>query len=658
MKRYTLAVTSPEYWSEIHDALIVDSNQDGIPDRKITCTNSKEFSPTRGTYELTEAEAMEIGNHPHVKWIELSPEDNPGFYPNPSPATKRFPKNVKIYRDLSTSGNQPPTSSPTSAELDRTNWAMVRVGVDTNGDFYGTASGQVGVRTDNINFSLTGKNVDIIIQDSGIQASHPEFLDGTGKSRVRDIVLDGPYYIDKSYFDSNNLTFTRPDGRVGIATTAAEEWWEDGSKRSGTYSSIGTIAIPSGYTEAKAMGVGVGTANSLTSGHGTACASLAAGKNFGLAFEANIWNMPGIADAVSLTPIQNYELMNIFNLYKPVNTTTGVKNPTVINGSWGYQAAFASNSTVSYKFRGSTGTFTGNASVTNQVTAMKDGLNNQVTGAYRSWSTSSRSNSTDVAGNEMMTGGNIHYIAAAGNNNQRLGIGTADPDRLNYMSDNYYSTTDPRSEFPSGTVPCNHRDWMTPQGLGFNENVDPNFHPTICVGAMEEYVSDGSTPYSGADVLAEFKASYSNNGPGIDVWAPADETLAAGLTGDSDYEDFPRIDKTHFFDTSFNGTSAAAPVTTGLVALYLEANPTASQKEVKDFIGDQGSIKVANSLYLDQYSNDSTTTYWTGSYNLRGASRRILRDRSASPTKPSIKGGVTSNQNLKFTGLNLSIKHK
>ena len=96
----------------------------------------------------------------------------------------------------------------------------------------------------------------------------------------------------------------------------------------------------------------------------------------------------------------------------------------------------------------------------------------------------------------------------------------------------------------------------------------------------------------------------------------------------------------------------------GIVALYLEANPTASQKEVKDFIGDQGSIEVVNSLYLDQYANDSTTTYWTGSYNLRGASRRILRDRSASPTKPSIKGGVSSSNNLRFTGANLSIKHK
>ena len=80
MKRYTLSVTSPEYWSEIHEALIVDSNQDGIPDRKVTCSNCKSFSPTRSTYELTEEEATEIAKHPKVQWIELSPEDNPGNY--------------------------------------------------------------------------------------------------------------------------------------------------------------------------------------------------------------------------------------------------------------------------------------------------------------------------------------------------------------------------------------------------------------------------------------------------------------------------------------------------------------------------------------------------------------------------------------------------
>ena len=108
MKRYTLAVTSPEYWSEIHDALIIDSNQDGIPDRQITCTDEKNHSPTRGTYELTEDEAAEIGAHPHVKWIELSPEDNPESYPEPSLFIKRFDGDVKVYRSLD-SNNDPPT---------------------------------------------------------------------------------------------------------------------------------------------------------------------------------------------------------------------------------------------------------------------------------------------------------------------------------------------------------------------------------------------------------------------------------------------------------------------------------------------------------------------------------------------------------------------
>ena len=633
MKRYTLSVTSPEYWSEIHDALIVDSNQDGIPDRKITCSDCKEHSPTRGTYELTEAEATEIGNHPHVQWIELSPIDNPGYYPNPQPATKRFPKDVKIYRDLS-SPNNPPTS-PTSAEVNRTNYAVARVGVDTNGDFYGTASGNIGVRTDNINFSLTGKNVDLIIHDSGIQQYHPEFIDGNGKSRVSDIVLDGPYTIDPAYFNTNSLTYTKADGRVGIATTAAHEWWENTSKRSGAFSSVGTVAIPNAYTMNNAMGIG-GTVNGLTSGHGTGCAGLAAGNNFGLAFEANIWNMPGIGDAVSLGIEANYDLMKIFHQNKPTNSTTGRKNPTVINGSWGYQAAFSSGNTVSYKFQGGTGTFTGNAATSNLVTAMKNGLNNQVVGAYRSWSSSSRSNSTDTAASEMMATGVI-YVAAAGNNNQRLGIGSMDTDRLNYMSDNFYSTTDPRSEFPSGTVPCNHRDWMNPQGNGFDSTTD--FHPTICVGAMDDFV--------GAD-LAERKASYSNNGPGIDVWAPADETLSAGTNGVSSYEDFVRpddgmsytnsTDGSDYFDSNFNGTSAAAPVVAGLIALYLESNPSATSRQVKDFLFEQGSVVVADGLYRDDISDATNNAYWTGSYNMRGAQKRILRDKTASPTEPSVKG--------------------
>ena len=637
MNRYTLAVTSPEYWSEIHDALIVDSNKDGIPDRKITCSDCKEHSPTRGTYELTEEEATEIGKHPHVKWIELSPIDNPGYYPNPQPFTKRFLNDVKIYRTLSGSGNVPPTS-PTSAEENRTNWAVQRVGVDTHGDAWpGDAPYAISPKTGNIDYSLTGKNVDVIIIDSGILAAHPEFLDANGKSRVRDIVLDGPYYIDKSYFDTNNHTYTRPDGRVAISTTSAHAWWENSSSRSGTFSSIGTIAINSNYTEAKSIGVG-GTIHSITDTHGTMVASLAGGKNFGLAFECNLWNMSAIADPTGTGVETAYDLMKLFHQNKPINSATGRKNPTLVNGSWGYIAGMTSGGTVNYKFRGDTGSFTGNdgfdtsTTSANLVKAMKEGFLAR-TGVYKAWSSSSRSNSTDTAGDELMASGVIH-VCAAGNDNQRLGIGADDPHRLDYLSDTFYSTTDPRSEFPSGTVPCGHRDWMNPSGIGFDSATD--FHPTICVGAMDDNIDDG---------YQEYPTYYSNNGPGIDVWAPADDTLAAGMkasdgtllsSNDTIYNRY----NSDFKDQYMNGTSAASPVTAGLVALHLESVPSATSREVKKFLDEQGSVHVGNDLFvtLDPNTGIGTTSYWYNPFNLRGARRRILRDKSASSTIPSITG--------------------
>ena len=622
MKRYTLSVTSPEYWSEIHNALIVDSNQDGIPDRQVTCTDSKDHSPTRGTYELTEEEAAEIAAHPHVKWIELSPTDYPEAYPDPSPATKRFRRNVKIYRDLQL--NAPPATSPTSAELYRTNWAVKRVGVQTNGDSWPNVTGNPAVINDDISYSLTGKNVDIVIHDSGVLQYHPEFMIN-GQSRVSDIVLDGPYYIDPDYFISNNYTYTKPDGRTGITTASARNWWGNTSNRSTAFQTEGTVVIPSiSYTASRAVGDNLDGSNGMISGHGTACAGLAAGKYMGLAFEANIWNMPAIDDNVNMSPNASYDLMKIWHRNKPINTTTGRNNPTVINGSWVYNAAFRSTDTVNYKFRGSTGIFTGSAATTNQVTAMKNGLNNQVSGAYKSWSTSSRSDDTDDAASEMMAEGVI-YIAAAGNNNQRLGIGADDPDRLNYMDDDWFNSGDPRSEFPGRACPCNHRDWMNPQGIGFDSATD--FHPVICVGAMDEFIE---TDYS------ERKASYSNNGPGIDVWAPADETLAPGTNGVSGATDYQRYDDNRFYDTYFDGTSAAAPVVTGLIALYLESNPTATSRQVKDWLKRRGSILT--DTYQDQYPDDTTEDYWTSEFNMRGAEKRILHDETANDTIPSVTG--------------------
>lgn len=640
LKKYELKVSTPEDWDNVLRTLCESSSVENFPDREVSCLDDKLHSPTRGTFLLHKTEADRLSQDSHIDWIELDPSENPDEYPKPEHYVKRWGKKVKVYRDLN-GGNQPVSTGATIGELDRTGWQIVRSGIKTNGDSWETATLQIPPINSDASYSLTGKNVDVVIHDSGVLASHPEFLNENGESRVKDIVLDGPYYIDPNYFNTNNLTYTKWDGTVGITTTAARNWWINGANRSVGFSTIGTVSVSTGYIASRAVGVGTDGSNNMTSGHGTSSASLVAGKNFGLAFEANIWNMSGIGEpsSMGISIEQNYDLIKLFHLYKPVNPETGKKNPTIVNGSWGYQAAFDDNDDVSYRFRGNTGTFTGNASVTDQVTAMKDGLRNQVNGAYRSWSSSSRSNSTDTAALEVMESGVI-YVAAAGNNNQRLGVGSTDPDRLNYMSDGWYGTSDPRVEFPSGTVPCNHRDWMNPQGIGFSTTTDPEFHPVICVGAMDEYVNSD---------LSERKADYSNNGPGIDVWSPADETLAAGTNGVNAYEDFQRYDDSRFYDNNFNGTSAAAPVACGLLAIYLETNPTATSREVKTWLKDNGSVIAVPSEYMDQYPDDTQTSYWQGSFNMRDAERRILYNPFANDVIPKIDGLSVTGVNFKLT---------
>ena len=97
-------------------------------------------------------------------------------------------------------------------------------------------TGNPAVINDDVSYSLTGKNVDIVIHDSGVLQYHPEFMIN-GQSRVSDIVLDGPYHIDPFYFIENGYTYTKPDGRTGITTASAEGWWENSSNRSAAFQS-------------------------------------------------------------------------------------------------------------------------------------------------------------------------------------------------------------------------------------------------------------------------------------------------------------------------------------------------------------------------------------------------------------------------------------
>ena len=96
---------------------------------------------------------------------------------------------------------------------------------------------------------------------------------------------------------------------------------------------------------------------------------------------------------------------------------------------------------------------------------------------------------------------------------------------------------------------------------------------------------------------------------------------------------------------------AAAPVTTGVLALYLQSNPRASQKQVKRWLRKSGS-KVS-SYFFDRNTDDSQTSYWTDSFNLRGSEKRILfNPYSRSPDAPNVPN--ISISGVSFAGISIS----
>jgi hypothetical protein len=169
-----------------------------------------------------------------------------------------------------------------NATSDMKNWGLLRCveGVQRTGwGANGTPS-----QTGTINLTQTGKNVDVVIVDGdGIVFNHPEYAvnaDGTGGSRA----------IRYNWAQHN------PQVTGGAA---------------GTY----------------AYG---------TSDHATHVAGTVAGNTQGWARKANIYNIFYYAGAVGNNTfpfVMDY--VREFHRTKSINPTTGRKNPTITNNSWG-----------------------------------------------------------------------------------------------------------------------------------------------------------------------------------------------------------------------------------------------------------------------------------------------------------------------------------
>ena len=634
---YIVIVNLPEDWEEVHNYIINENNIDGIPNRKITCSNTQEFSLRSAVYEMSAEEAELTKTHPKVEDVRLNPDK---YYEMSSPETIRYKKVIAFSKPKITAALDSEDISHTNGK--RSNWSHLFVNSSPSSKpFQGSDISDTTKVDRDITYSLTGKNVDSVIIDSGVGYLHPEFKNEDGTYRVKDIFLDGPYKVDPEYFDSNGYTYTKVvDGitlGVGIETSRAREWWTTSSSRSAAFQSLGTVFLSSLYTLGHvATKSSNSNSNQLIDGHGTACASQIGGKTFGLAFESNLWNiriaLTGAGGYVSSSVALN--ALAIWHNAKKIAFDD--PDPTLVNNSYGSSSSTGNTNGVNYihGYRGEILTYDGNGD--NATPPSNSGAcRNHKFFKYGSLSYSYNgtgqylpSGSTTNSGAENAIAAGCIMVASAGNKNQKIST----YDDIDY--DNWYSN--------SSNFICRA------QGVqkGFSGN-DERKKGTIRVGALD----CGVEPTNASNPYAVRKVCYSSNGPMINIWAPAEKTMAAGY-GAASYEDYAREDDAGFYDTWFNGTSSASPNTCSVIALYLESNRGANQADVHDWLDRYGSVEIdlyddedVDSSYYWSQANDSGWSApsgqcrnYRGNSSLRGAPKRVLKNPFATDGQPSISG--------------------
>jgi hypothetical protein len=274
--------------------------------------------------------------------------------------------------------------------------------------------------------------------------------------------------------------------------------------------------------------------------HGAHVAGTVVGSTQGWARSANIYNInPYSTDVNDTSSTLLIDYIRAFHNSKPVNPVTGRKNPTICNHSWGYGSALSISNITSVTFRGVTtnGPFT--ASELNDF-GIRTGTISGTPVALRP----ARVAAVDADMEDAIADG-IIMVGAAGNDNTKIDV-VGGQDFNNFFT------------WSGFTVP--YHQGSTPSASG----------NTICVGAISALVN-------------ESKATFSNCGPRVDIYAPGqniqssfNSTTSFGGVDDPRTSDF-KIGK-------ISGTSMASPQVCGILACVLEIYPNMTQAEAIEYI--------------------------------------------------------------------------
>jgi subtilisin family serine protease len=247
----------------IEDMVSGTNHSEFMPGRSVELYNEKNDSKRNVDFVLTKAEADALKNDPRVIDVRYGTKIENGIFLKPSVLEQS-----KTYVKTSLQ------------DSNHYNWGIPACSNTTNPFLTTTLDFQHA-------YTLSGLGVDIVIQDSGIDPTHPEWLS-----------IDG-------------------------ATSRLQQVnWPTVSGLSGTYTQdVNHYSDPDG--------------------HGTHVAGTAAGRLYGWAKQANIYASTIIDNPAAFGVSASFNMIRAWHNLKPI-TSTGYKRPTVVNMSWEYFATYTS----------------------------------------------------------------------------------------------------------------------------------------------------------------------------------------------------------------------------------------------------------------------------------------------------------------------------